>query len=109
MTLIDWFILLAVLGFLLMSFFFSGSETALIASSRGTMLRLAKDGNTNASIVTSLLENRERLIGAMLIGNNLATIVSSSLATDLQHQWFGAYRCGLAGAPDAGDGRREIR
>jgi len=89
MTLIDWFILLAVLGFLLMSFFFSGSETALIASSRGTMLRLAKDGNANASIVTSLLENRERLIGAMLIGNNLATIVSSSLATDLLHQWFG--------------------
>jgi len=89
MTLIDWFFLLAVLGFLLMSFFFSGSETALIASSRGTMLRLAKDGNANASIVTSLLESRERLIGAMLIGNNLATIVSSSLATDLLHEWFG--------------------
>ena len=89
MTFIDWFILLSVLGFLLMSFFFSGSETALIASSRGTMLRLAKDGNTNASIVTGLLEKRERLLGAILIGNNLATIVSSSLATDLLHQWFG--------------------
>jgi len=89
MTLIEWFILLAVFGFLLMSFFFSGSETALTASSRGTMLRLAKDGNANASIVTGLLENRERLLGAMLIGNNLATIVSSSLATDLLHEWFG--------------------
>src|SRR3984893_6697250 len=72
-----------------MSFFFSGSETALMASSRGTMMRLAQAGNPNASIVTQLLENRERLLGAVLIGNNLATIVSSSLATDLLHEWFG--------------------
>jgi magnesium and cobalt exporter, CNNM family len=89
MTLADWLILLAVLVFLLMSFFFSGSETALMASSRGSMLRLAKGGSPNASIVTQLLENRERLLGAVLIGNNLATIVSSSLATDLLHAWFG--------------------
>jgi Mg2+/Co2+ transporter CorB len=89
MTLADWLILLAVLVFLLMSFFFSGSETALMASSRGTMLRLAKGGNPNASLVTALLEHRERLLGAVLIGNNLATIVSSALATDLLHQWFG--------------------
>ena len=67
MTLIDWLILLAVLGFLLMAFFFSGSETALMASSRGTMLRLAKDGNARASIVTGLLENRARLLGALLM------------------------------------------
>jgi len=89
MTLADWLILLAVFVFLLMSFFFSGSETALMASSRGTMLRLAKGGNPNASIVTGLLEHRERLLGAVLIGNNLATIVSSALATDLLHEWFG--------------------
>jgi Mg2+/Co2+ transporter CorB len=89
MTLVEWLILLAVLVFLLMSFFFSGSETALMASSRGTMLRLTKAGNPNASVVTSLLEHRERLLGAVLIGNNLATIVSSSLATDLLHFWFG--------------------
>jgi Mg2+/Co2+ transporter CorB len=89
MTLADWLILLAVIIFLLMSFFFSGSETALMASPRGTMLRLAKDGNPNAGIVTKLLERRERLLGAVLIGNNVATIVSSSLATDLLHAWFG--------------------
>jgi Mg2+/Co2+ transporter CorB len=89
MTLADWLILLAVLVFLLMSFFFSGSETALMASSRGAMLRLTKSGNPNASVVTGLLEHRERLLGAVLIGNNLATIVSSSLATDLLHKWFG--------------------
>jgi Mg2+/Co2+ transporter CorB len=89
MTLADWLVLLAVLLFLLMSFYFSGSETALMASSRATMLRLAKGGNTDAAIVTSLLENRERLLGAVLIGNNVATIVSSALATSLLHAWFG--------------------
>ena len=40
-------------------------------------------------IVNSLLDRRERLLGAVLIGNNLATIVSSALATDLLHAWFG--------------------
>jgi len=89
MTLADWLILLAMLFFLSMAFFFSGSETALTASSRGTMLRLAKGGNRKAAIVTRLLEHRQRLIGALLIGNNVATIVSSTLATGLLLSWFG--------------------
>ena len=89
MTLTDWLIVLAILFFLFMAFFFSGSETALTASSRGTMLRLAKSGNASAVIVTRLLERRQRLIGALLIGNNVATIVSSTLATALLHEWFG--------------------
>ena len=89
MTLSDWLTLLAVLFCLFMAFFFSGSETALTASSRGTMLRLAKSGNASAGIVNRLLESRQRLIGALLIGNNVATIVSSVLATALLHNWFG--------------------
>jgi Mg2+/Co2+ transporter CorB len=89
MTFADWITLLAVLWFLLMAFFFSGSETALTASSRATMLRLAKGGNENAGVVAQLLEHRQRLIGALLIGNNVATIVSSALATGLMLSWFG--------------------
>src|SRR5215475_3323902 len=91
MILSDWLIVLAVLFFLFLSFFFSGSETAMTASSRGTMLRLAKDGNPDATIVTLLLSERQRLIGALLIGNNVATIVSSALATALLQQWFGDF------------------
>jgi Mg2+/Co2+ transporter CorB len=89
MTTHDWITLGVVLLFLFMAFVFSGSETALTASSRGTMLRLAKAGNPDAIIVTRLLENRQRLIGALLIGNNVATIVSSALATELLLFWFG--------------------
>src|SRR5580704_15784058 len=89
MTTHDWITLSVVLVFLFLAFLFSGSETALTASSRGTMLRLAKAGNPDAIIVTRLLENRQRLIGALLIGNNVATIVSSALATELLLYWFG--------------------
>jgi magnesium and cobalt exporter, CNNM family len=89
MTTHDWVTLFVVLLFLFMAFLFSGSETALTASSRGTMLRLAKSGNPDAIVVTRLLENRQRLIGALLIGNNVATIVSSALATELLLYWFG--------------------
>jgi Mg2+/Co2+ transporter CorB len=89
MTTHDWITVVVVLLFLFMAFVFSGSETALTASSRGTMLRLAKTGNPDAIIVTRLLENRERLIGALLLGNNVATIVSSALATELLLFWFG--------------------
>src|SRR5271167_1931232 len=89
MTTHDWVSLFIVLLFLVLAFVFSGSETALTASSRGTMLRLAKSGNPDAIIVTRLLENRQRLIGALLIGNNVATIVSSALATELLLYWFG--------------------
>jgi Mg2+/Co2+ transporter CorB len=89
MTTHDWITLGVVLLFLFMAFLFSGSETALTASSRGTMLRLAKAGNPDAIIVARLLENRERLIGALLLGNNVATIVSSALATELLLFWFG--------------------
>jgi Mg2+/Co2+ transporter CorB len=89
MMLADWLIVLAVLFFLFLAFFFSGSETAMIASSRGTMLRLSKDGNPDATAVTRLLEDKRRLIGALLIGSNVATIVSSALATALLQEWFG--------------------
>jgi Mg2+/Co2+ transporter CorB len=89
MMLSDWLTVFAVLFFLFMAFFFSGSETALTASSRGTMLRLAKGGNPKAAIVARLLEQRQRLIGALLIGNNVATIVSSALATGLLLSWLG--------------------
>jgi Mg2+/Co2+ transporter CorB len=85
----DWLALFAVLICLLLSFFFSGSETALTASSRASMMRLEKNGSARARIVNRLMQNREQLIGALLIGNNVATIAASSLATGVLLAWFG--------------------
>jgi Mg2+/Co2+ transporter CorB len=85
----DWFALLAVLVCLLLSFFFAGSETALIASSRARMLRLEKQGRREAGLVNELMAMRERLIGALLLGNNAVNIAASSLATSILLVWFG--------------------
>jgi len=85
----DWFALAAVLLCLLLSFFFAGSETALTASSRASMHRLEKQGNRRAAIVNRLLDARERMIGALLFGNNAVNIAASSLATGVLLAWFG--------------------
>jgi Mg2+/Co2+ transporter CorB len=66
-----------------MSAFFSGSETALTAASRARILQLEKDGDIRAARVNSLIADRERLIGAILLGNNLVNILASALATSL--------------------------
>jgi len=90
MTAYDWFALATVLICLLLSAIFAGSETALMASSRATMLRLEKQGDTRARIVNRLLNARERLISALLFGNNAVNIIASSLATGILVAWFGA-------------------
>jgi Mg2+/Co2+ transporter CorB len=68
---------------LIVSAFFSGSETALTAVSRGRMHQLEKDGSRAARDVNLLVANRERLIGALLLGNTFVNILASSLATAL--------------------------
>ncbi len=68
---------------LIFSAFFSGSETALTAASRPLMHQLEKNGNRRAGLVNRLQENRERLIGAILLGNNLVNILASALATSV--------------------------
>jgi len=89
MTGYDWFALVVVLICVLLSAFFAGSETALTASSRARMHRLEKQGNRLAALVNRLLASRERLIGALLLGNNAVNIASSALATGVLLNWFG--------------------
>jgi magnesium and cobalt exporter, CNNM family len=89
MTANDWLSLVVVLICLLLSAFFAGSETALTASSRASMARLEKHGNKRAGIVNRLLESRERLLGALLLGNNAVNIAASALATGILLTWFG--------------------
>jgi Mg2+/Co2+ transporter CorB len=89
MTANDWLSVGIVIVCLLLSAFFAGSETALTASSRASMARLEKHGNKRAALVNRLLGQRERLIGALLLGNNAVNIAASALATGILLVWFG--------------------
>ena len=84
-----WPIILVVLSLVALSGFFSGSETALTAASRARMHQLETNGQARAGIVARLIERRDRLIGALLIGNNLVNILASSLATSMFLGLFG--------------------
>src|ERR1700731_4802447 len=85
----DWLTFSIVIALLLVSAFFAASETALTGASRASMLRLSKQGNLDAAGVSSLFAMRERLIGALLLGNNIANIGASALATGIFTAWFG--------------------
>src|SRR5467141_2780740 len=85
----DWLTFSIVIACLLVSAFFSASETALTGASRASMLRLSKQGNGEAGVVSSLFAMRERMIGALLLGNNIANIGASALATGIFTAWFG--------------------
>ncbi len=89
MTLLDWLTVAAIAVCLLLSAFFSASETALTASSRAAMLRLERQGSRDAGIVNRLLATRERLLGAVLLSNNLVNTAASTLATGLLLTLFG--------------------
>ena len=84
-----WLTTAAIFVLLFMSAFFSGSETALTAVSKARMLQLEKSGDPRAGIVGRLIQDRERLIGALLLGNNLVNILAASLATSLFLTLFG--------------------
>jgi len=79
----------AIFILLLASAFFSASETSLTAVSRSRIHAMEQDGDTRAALVARLTQTRERLIGAILLGNNLANIAGSALATSLFIGLFG--------------------
>lgn len=81
--------IISIFILLLLSGFFSGSETALTAVSRAKMHSLEKDGNSKAGIVNKLREEKDKLIGALLLGNNLVNILASALATSVLIKIFG--------------------
>ncbi|MCB1587896.1 MAG: DUF21 domain-containing protein, partial [Xanthomonadales bacterium] len=75
------FLFTALAVLLLCSAFFSGSETALMAINRYRLLHLAREGNRGAILAQKLLEQPDRLIGVILLGNNFVNILATSLAT----------------------------
>lgn len=81
---------------LVLSGFFSGSETALTAASRGKLRSQADKGSAGAARALRITEDNERLIGSVLLGNNLVNILAASLATALFTKAFGESGVALA-------------
>ncbi|RKF15061.1 HlyC/CorC family transporter [Roseovarius spongiae] len=86
----------AILSLLVLSGFFSGSETALTAASRGKLRARAEKGDKGAERALAITEDNERLIGSVLLGNNLVNILAASLATALFTRLFGQNGVALA-------------
>ena len=84
-----WLTGIAIIVLVAVSGFFSGSETAVTAASKARMLQLEKAGDRRAGLVGRLIQEREKLIGALLLGNNVANILSSALATSIFLAIFG--------------------
>jgi Mg2+/Co2+ transporter CorB len=91
-----WLIAGSILLLLVLSGFFSGSETALTAASRGKLRSQADKGSKGAALALKITEDNERLIGSVLLGNNLVNILAASLATALFTQLFGESGVALA-------------
>ena len=81
--------LLSIACLILISAFFSGSETGLTAVSRASLTEIERRGSRRASMALKLTELPERLIGALLLGNNLANITASAVATAALIKIFG--------------------
>lgn len=84
-----WVAALIVFACILLSAFFSASETALTAASRARMHGLEKAGDGRAATVNRLQSARGRLIGAMLLGNTIVNIGASAFMTNVLTSAFG--------------------
>jgi len=83
-------ILISLLVLLIViSGYFSGSETGMMALNRYRLRHLSKSGHSGAKRVEKLLTRPDRLIGLILIGNNLVNILASSIATVLGLRLYG--------------------
>lgn len=81
--------LLIVIFCIIMSGFFSASETAFSCLNRIRVKTMVEKGNKKAELVLSLAEKYDTLISTILIGNNIVNILSASLATVLFVGWLG--------------------
>lgn len=88
--------LLAVL--LLVSACFSASETAMMAINRYRLRHAAETGHRGAILTLSLLNQTDKLLGVILLGNNLVNIAAATLATIISIRLFGNSNLALSAA-----------
>ncbi len=88
--------LVLIIVFILLSAFFSGSETAFTSVNKIRITTLSDQGNTRARLVLSILDKNQKFLSAVLIGNNLVNIAASATATSLAIRIFGDAGTGIA-------------
>ena len=81
--------LIVVVALMMMSFFFSGTETGMTAVSKARLHTLEANGDERAGVVSKLIERKDLLVGALLIGNTLVNILASALLTSAMLPLFG--------------------
>ncbi len=84
-------LLLVLLILIFLSAFFSGSETALMALNRYRLRHLANNGHPGAKQAQSLLEKPDRLIGLILLGNNVVNLLIAQLAAYIGYRMHGSF------------------
>lgn len=87
----------ALILLIILSGFFSASETAMMALNRYRLKNLAKKGHRGAKLAQYLLERPDRLLGTILLGNNAANIAASGVTTFIALRLFGELAVALAG------------
>ncbi len=75
--------------FLLLSAFFSGSETALLSINKLRLRHLAEDGHKRAQLVQALINKPNRLLASVLVGNNIVNTGAAALATAIATKMIG--------------------
>lgn len=80
---------LVIAALIALNAFFSAAETALTGASRARMATLEREGDKRAARVNKLNENRERMIGAVLLGANLVQVLASAISASIFASAFG--------------------
>ena len=88
-------ILIVLVVLLYLSSFFSSSETALTTVNRHRLRSMADDGNKKAQLVLDILEDQNKMLSAILIGNNIVNLTASSLTTVLATKIGGSLAVGI--------------
>jgi len=88
--------LVIVIILLSASAFFSSAETALMTSNKLKMRNLAENGDKRAAKVLKVTENTDKMLSAILIGNNIVNLTASSISTALTLKIFGSKLVGIA-------------
>ena len=89
-------LIVALMVFLVLSAFFSIAETSMMALNRYRLKHLVKTGNRGARLAANLLARTDRLLGVVLLGNNLINAAAAALVTYLSFRFFGESKLSLS-------------